>query len=156
MVNWYNIKDNKYYIIEFANNKIVINNLLEDNLYSELVQEPESSHYSGFIKNKNHKDYLFSSSFNGYINIWDLYNKNNFKIININKYRLNNMIEWNDKYIIVVDFDNKSFKIVNIETFEIKRVYKKGVKSIKKIYQPMYGESLLSSDQDGIIKLWTM
>ena len=156
LLSWYNIKDNKYYLIELANNKIVINNLLEDKLYSELIQEPESSHYSGFIKNRNNKDYFFSSSFNGYINIWDLYNKNNVKIINTNKYRLNNIIEWNDKYIIVVDFDNKSFKIINIETFDIKRVYKKGVKSIKKIYHPMHGESLLSSDQDGIIKLWSI
>ena len=156
LLSWYNIKDNKYYLIELANNKIVINNLLEDKLYSELIQEPESSHYSGFIKNRNNKDYLFSCSFNGYINIWDLYNKNNVKIINTNKYRLNNIIEWNDKYIIVVDFDNKSFKIINIETFDIKRVYKKGVKSIKKIYHPMHGESLLSSDQDGIIKLWSI
>jgi len=160
LLSWYNIKDKKYYIIEFVNNKIVINNLLEDKLYCELTQDPEDKYYSGFIKNKDNKDYLYSSSNNGYINIWDLYNKNSIKKININKCKLNNIIEWNDKYIIVADFGNKSFKIIDNETFklisDIKGVHKKGVKSIKKIYHPIYGESLLSSDQEGIIKLWSI
>ena len=154
------MKDNKYYIIEFANNKIVINNLLEDELYSELMQQSEDSHFSGFIKNKDNKDYLFSSSFNGYINIWDLYKKNIFKIIETNNCILYNIIEWNDKYIIVADCGNKSFKIINIESFkvifDVGGVHQKGIKSIKKIYHPIYGESLLSSDEDGIIKLWSI
>jgi len=157
LLSWYNIIDNKYYLIEFANKKIVINNLLEDKLYSELIQQPESNHCSGFIKNKDNKDYLYSSSSNGYINIWDLYNKNIFKIINTNNCVLYNIIEWNDKYIMVADRDNKSFKIIDIETFkvisDIKGIHKNDVKSIKKIYHPFYGESLLSSDEDGIIKL---
>ena len=106
------------------------------------------------------KDYLYSSSYNGYINIWDLYNKNIFKIINTNKCILYNIIEWNDKYIMVANCDNKSFKIINIETFkvisDIKGEHKNDVKSIKKIYHPIYGESLLSSDEDGIIKLWSI
>jgi len=158
LLSWYN--DNKYYIIEFANNKIVINNLLEDKLYSELIQQPEDNHYSGFIKNKDNKDYLYSSSNNGYINIWDLYNKNIFKIINTNNCKLYNIIEWNNKYIMVADCDNKSFKIIDIEAFkvisDINGIHKKDVKSIKKIYHPIYGESLLSSDEDGIIKLWNI
>ena len=56
----------------------MINNLLEDELYSELIHEPESDHFSGFIYNRNNNDYLCSSSYNGYINIWDLYNKKIF------------------------------------------------------------------------------
>ena len=158
LLSWDN--DNKDYIIEFANNKIIINNLLEDKLYSELIQEPEENHYSGFIKNKDNIDYLYSSSNNGYINIWNLNNKQIFKVINTNKCKLNNIIEWNDKFIIVADFENKSFIIINKEISkvicEIKGVHKKGVKSIKKIYHPIYGESLLSSDQDRIIKIWSI
>ena len=49
LLSWYNKKNNKYYIIQFSCKKIIINNLIEDELYSELIQEPESSHYSGFI-----------------------------------------------------------------------------------------------------------
>ena len=87
-----------------------------------LIQEPETDHYSGFIYNRNNNDYLCSSSRNGYINIWDLYNKKIFKIINtnknsilnifnINENKLAHIIEWNNKYIIVADYNNKSFKI---------------------------------------------
>ena len=76
LLSWYNKRNNKYYIIQFSNKKIIINNLLEDELYSELINEPEENHFSGFIYYKDNNDYLCSSSSNGYINIWDLYNKN--------------------------------------------------------------------------------
>ena len=36
-----------------------------------------------------------------------------FKIINTNKYILAHIIEWNNKYIIVADVNNKSFKIID-------------------------------------------
>ena len=75
----------------------MINNLLEDELYSELIQQPEDNHHSGFIYNRNDNDYLCSSSNNGYINIWDLYNKKIFKIIDTDKYYLSSVIQWNSK-----------------------------------------------------------
>ena len=71
--------------------------MIEDELYSELIQEyDESGHFSGFIYEKENIDYLCSSSFNGYINIWDLYNKSIFKILNINNCKLYNIIDWNN------------------------------------------------------------
>ena len=80
----YNKKNNKYYIIQFCYKKIIISNLLEDELYSELINQPEDNHLSGFIYCKDNNDYLCSSCSNGYINIWDLYNKTIFKVINTN------------------------------------------------------------------------
>ena len=103
LLSWYNKKNNKYYIIQFSY-EIIINNLLEDELYSELKQEPETDHFSGFIYYKDNNDYLCSSSDNGYINIWDLYNKNIFKVINTNNCLLYHIIQRNNKYIIVVIF----------------------------------------------------
>ena len=35
LLSWYNKKNNKYYIIQFSYKKILINNLLEGELYSE-------------------------------------------------------------------------------------------------------------------------
>ena len=137
----------------------MINNLLEDELY-ELIQETECSHYSGFIYNRNNNDYLCSSSSNGYINIWDLYNKKIFKIINTNKCKLAHIIEWNNKYIIVADVNNKSFKIIDLDEnkiiSDIGGQHTKEVKSIKMIYHPIYGESLLSCGNDKCIKLWVI
>ena len=49
LLSWYNKKNNKYYIIQFAFEKIIINNLLENELYSELINQPEGIHFSGFI-----------------------------------------------------------------------------------------------------------
>ena len=160
LLSWYNKKNNKYYIIQFSYLKIIINNLLEDELYSELKQEPETDHFSGFIYNKDNNDYLCSSSFNGYINIWDLYNKKIFKIINTNKCKLAHIIQWNEKYIIVADVNNKSFKIIDLEEnkiiSDIGGQHTDEVKCIKKVYHPIYGESLLSSSDDKTIKLWTI
>ena len=159
LLSWYNKKNNKYYIIQLANKKIIINNLLEDELYSELIHQHEGNHYSGFIYNIDNNDYLCSSSNNGYINIWDLYNKNIFKVINTNKCNLFHIIQWNNKYIIVADFDNNCFKIINLENEIIKDIEKQHTDSvicIKKIYHPKYGESLLSAACDNTIKLWSI
>ena len=71
LLSWYNKNNNKYYIIQFSFCKIIINNLVEDELYSELKQEPEDYHCNGFIYNKENNDYLCSNSDNGYIKIWD-------------------------------------------------------------------------------------
>ena len=109
--------------------------------------------------NKDNNEYLCCSSVNGYINIWDLYNKKIFKVINTNGCELAHIIEWNNKYIIVADFNNKLFKIIDIDNnsiHDIKIKHKNNLKCIKKINHPIYGESLLSAGQDKIIKLWTI
>ena len=159
LLSWYNKKDDKYYIIQFSYKKIIINNLLEDELYSELKQEPESDNLSGFIYNKDNKDYLCSSSKNGYINIWDLYKKQFFKNINTANCILAQIIQWNNKFSIVADVGNRSFKIIDLEKFkvikDIGEQHTDKVKCVKKVYHPIYGESLLSSSKDKTIKLWS-
>ena len=159
LLSWYNKKNNKYYIIQFSYLKILLNDFFS-NEYYELIQEPETDHFSGFIYTKNNIDYLCSSSENGYINNWDLYNKNIFKIINTNNSFLAHIIQWNDKYTLVADFNNKSFKIVDLEEDQIISLinshHTKEVKSIKKINHPIYGESLLSCSKDNTIKLWSI
>ena len=98
----------------------------------------------------------FSSS-NGYINIWDLYNKKIYKTINTDGCKLAHIIEWNKKYIIVADYNNKSFKIIDIDNDSINNInteHKDALACVKKINHPIYGESLLSAAQDNTIKLW--
>ena len=158
LLEWYNKKNRKIYIIQLADKKIVINNLLEDELYCVLIKNPESSHYSGFIYNKGDNDYLFSSSYNGRIDIWDLYNKKIYQTINLKKSSLFHIIKWNAKYIIITDYKNKSFKIIDLKTntvvAEIKGEYKSAVKCIKKVYLG-FEECLLSCGNDNTIKLWS-
>ena len=85
LLSWNN--NNNYYIIQFSYLKILISDLLTDKLYAELINEPEHDHFSGFISygayqvNNINIDLLFSSSYNGYINIWNLNEKNEKKIL---------------------------------------------------------------------------
>ena len=167
LLSWYNKKNNKYYIIQFTKGEIMINNLLEDELYSELIHEPEADHYYGFIYNEENNDYLCSSSRNGFINIWDLFNKNIFKIIKVDvngilsfhKNFLTHIIEWNKKYFITTDYKKKLIIIIDIKNeliTDIKTTHEDQLRSIKKIKHPIYGESLLSAADDKTIKLWTI
>ena len=157
---WYNKKNNRYYLIQFSYLKILINDLMDNEIYYELIQEPETDHFSGFIFNKDNIDFLCSSSENGYINIWNLYSKQIFKVINTNKCLLAHTIQWNNQYMIVADFNNKAFIIVDLYEDDIISIinaqHTKEVKSIKKINHPIFGESLLSCSKDNIIKLWTL
>ena len=159
LLTWYNKRNNKYYIIQFSYKKIMINNLLEEELYSEFSNVSEHDHKSGLIYYIDNNDYLCSSSSNGYINIWDLYNKNIYKVINTNGCYLANIIKWNKKYIIVADYNNKSFKIIDIDNnsiYNINPEHKDKLVCVKKINHPKYGESLLSAAKDKTIKLWTI
>ena len=160
LLSWYNKNNNKYYIIQFTFKAILINSVVDDELYCELIQEPEDNHLSGFIYNLDNKDYLCSSSYNGYINIWDLFNKSIHKVITTNDCVLCHIIQWNNKYSIVADYDNKSFKIIDFEkgqvVKDIKGEHTDKVPCVKKIYHPLYGESLLTAGQDNTIKLWSL
>jgi len=93
------------------------------------------------------------------INIWDLYNKNLNKSVYLEHCILTSIIEWNDKYAIVSDLNN-SIKIIDIEKLKVVHIFEgeatEFVKCIKKIYHSCYGESLLISGKDKIIKLWTI
>ena len=160
LLSWFNKKNSKHYIIQFCYMKITINNLLEDEIYAILVQEPEENHFCGFIEHREKTDLLYSSSNNGYINVWDLYKKELYNVIDTGEYLLCYMIQWNEKFIIVADCNNKSFKIVDIEKNEVVKniggQHKKEVICVKKFIHPLFGESLLTADCDKTIKLWTI
>ena len=160
LLSWYNKNNNKYYIIQFSFRAILISSVIDDELYCELIQEPEDNHLSGFIYSSDNIDYLCSSSYNGYINLWDLFNKSIYKVINTNDCVLSNIIKWNNQYFIVADYDNKSFKIIDIEKEQIVKditgQHTDKVPCVKKIYHPLYGESLLTAGQDNTIKLWSL
>ena len=160
LLSWYNKNNSKYYIVQFTFKAILINSVVDDELYCELIQEPEDNHLSGFIYSLDNKDYLCSSSYNGYIHLWDLFNKSIYKIISTNDCVLCNIIQWNNKYSIVADYDNKSFKIIDFEkgqiVKDIRGEHTDKVPCVKKLYHPLYGESLLSAGQDNTIKLWSL
>ena len=140
-------------------NEIIINNLIENELYAKLKTESFSNTY-GFIYNVNNNEYLCSSSEEGRINIIDLYNKKIVEIFNIVKGDIRSMIEWNNKYIICADCKNKSIIIIDLVQKKVISQIKGDnigeIKGIKKLYHPIYGEALLTGGGEGIIKLWVI
>ena len=163
LLSWYNKKNQKYYIIQLALKTILINNLLENETYSELKGLKEDFHYCGFIYYENDKDYLCTSSNNGYINIWDLYEKKLFKVIYSEGSEFYYIIQWNSKFIIAADNWARSFKVISLEynriISDIKLQGNDGFTRficIKKIKHPIFGESLLTGLDNNTIKLWTI
>ena len=75
--------ENESYIVACCYEKIEIYNILSGDLYGELITEEQDScgdyYFSAFISNNN--KYLFASSYEGFINIWNLYEKNLIKSI---------------------------------------------------------------------------
>ena len=160
LLSWYNKKEEKYYIIQLANKKIIINDLLDEDIFFELMKDPEHNHYSGFAYSEEENDYLCTSAQNGYINIWDLYEKKLFKVIRTNQGQLLHIIQWTNKYIIVADSLNKSFKIIDLKIDKaisnIGGKHTGNVICVKKVNHPIYGEALLTSGYDKTLKLWTI
>ena len=154
---WNNKNNNKYYIIQFADSVIEIDNLFEKEIYAKLKSENESRHYSGCIINKEHKDYLCCSSTNGYIHIWDLHNKNIFKTIKTNNTDLSQVILWNNKYILVANEKKNSFIIIDLEIYKVITEINGKTDShnlgIKKMIHPKFGETLLTCGNHRI-RLW--
>ena len=69
------------------------------------------------------------------------------------------MINWYDKYVIVAEKFNSSIIIIDLLQRKVVNVLKNKnssfVISLKKIIHPLFGQSILSSDIDKNIILWT-
>ena len=123
----------EFYYIELCYEKIIIHNLLTDEIYSVLETRIEEScgvyYLYGFISNNN--KYLFSSSKEGHIIIWDLYKKTLIKSFQFNdssfysivpcSFEIINYYNENDKnyqrniyYILIVDKNKKCFNCLRI------------------------------------------
>ena len=148
LLSWLNKKNNTNYIIQFGNGKIIVNDLEDNEFVLDLKKKNiVENYFSGFIYSKDGIDYVCSSTSNGLIIIWNLYDKILLKIIQSNNSRFYHIISWNAKYSIVADYDNSSFKIIDLENNKIITDVKHNkipFRCIKKINHPIYGESLLA------------
>ena len=134
LLYWYNKKDNINYIIQLAFGKIIINDFLGDKLYTELVNNENSDYNSGFIYNKDNIDYLCVSSndINGIdsIEIWDLLNKNLFKVFKMIDSIIICVIRWNNRYILICDIRDKCLKVFDLKNEKVISKIKEGEKYI--------------------------
>ena len=97
---------------------------------------------------------------NGIINIWDLHQKILINSIFINNNFLSQIIQWNEKYIIIINGNKNNISVMDLESgiiiSQIFTKHEKGIMNIKKIIHPIYGESLLSCGLEGDIFIWNI
>ena len=158
LIYWNNRLNSKDYIILLCVNKVMITNLFVEEVYSEIIIEPESTHFNGFIYSKNNLDYLCFSSFNGYITIYDLYNKKTFKRISCPACKLIEIFSLSDRYFISSDYSLSEFIIIDIEQGKVISKYRNNNKdcilNIKNIYLQNFGKCILTCGTQKTIHLW--
>ncbi len=153
LIPWF--YNNNYYLIECCSSKISINNILKDEVYTNLKCEPEGLHCCGYIYNDN---YLCVSDYNNnFIRIWDLINKTIYKEINYEGNLSYGIIPWNDVYSIIacsgylIIIDLKQQKMV--KSIMLKKANLCGIKKIK---LSQFGECLICSDTSNNIRLFNI
>ena len=156
LLTW-NYKD-ECYIIELCNKKICVINFEKNKEYANLVcKHEEDYHIRGIIYSDN---YLISSSFNGYVRVWDLVSKSLFKTIKINNDKLFGVVHWDKELIIVANYTNNSLDIISLEKEkvikEIKTPHNDGVTIIEKIYSAFNGNIIVSVAKDKTLRLWSI
>ena len=162
IIPWFNKNYDEYYLIEFCREKISINSIEKDEIYYEYEKKKEyNKYFSGFIYNKNNTDYVVSCSYNGTIEIFDLFDKILIKKIKIDYSRLHTIISWNERYIIFADYNREQLNVIDMIQFKVITAIKtdstKKILCLKKINHAVYGESIISfSDNDGNINLWSV
>ena len=159
LLSWANNFDNKEYIIELCSDKVIIYNIFDDDIYCSF--DNGINYMSGFILHKDEEgDFLYTNSIEKYIYIYNINRKILINTINIGGWSLYNLIQWNEKYLIIIDSYKKALKIIDVLQGKaincLGNIHSIGITSIKKINHPIYGESILTSGKDNKIKLWVL
>ena len=150
------------YLIECCEEKIAINDFKNNLLYTNLLAGNFQvlKYYNGTIFYKSGKSYLFSSTSNGYLVIWDLLSKTNIFYIKISPVELYNTVLWNNNCFIISGGRNQNFIIFNIDygqivgTIQIEK--SSNINCVKKIVHPIYGESIITSGNDHKIRIFAI
>lgn len=164
LLSWFHKKLNHYYIIELCSEKIFIYNLITNGFYAEFKEKEVNDYLRGCIVEDY---YLYTLAFNYNLYVYDLYKKvfcRKISFENINNKNLNNKIYdaivWSKNYLILSYTDDKSLKILDIRQDKIISVLKLNINKspmlIKKILNPIFGESLVVSCNTGEICLITL
>lgn len=160
LLTWFNKNNNKYYLIQCSYKTILLSDLDESgknnnfDIDFQFKSKYKNGFFSGFIYTDTNIDYLCASSSDGFIDIWNLNNKTLFKSILINNSSLYHIINWNNNFIIVADYKNHSFKIIDLKINKVisnMKYNKIPFRCIKKVNHPIYGESLLAAGYRYII-----
>ena len=163
LIYWFHKILKRNYIIELCSEKIFIYEITTNGLYFSFETKNVDFLHGCIIKYNEKDEFLYCSTYNNNIYIFDLYKKKLKNIINLwnkaeKKYKIYDIIKWSDKYILICNYNNKSIDIFDTIQSKIissiKDIDNSNFLFLKKIIHPNYGESLLSSSENNTIKLF--
>ena len=157
--------NNNHYLIEASFGKISIVNLFKDELYHEFVYNPRSCHLNGILYKKNY--YITSlnsddiNEFKSNLIIFDMINKNIYKLIEFDNFEIKGLCLWNSKYLLICAYGiiHNNVKVYDIETMkEEGRINDQSIEilEVKKIKLNNYGESLVMHDNENKYKIYSI
>lgn len=147
-------------IIQCSKKKLFISQFPSNETYYTLDTADKYEFLLGGIvfKNKGKDVFAFSSTY-GLIQVLELATTTIIKSIQLNNVHLYSFVKWNENYLLINDSLQK--RIIVIELNNDYKITSKILcpkmhfdRFIKKVYHPLYGESLLSIGIDWKIKLF--
>ena len=159
---WHNINDNKDFLIVCGKKIIKIIELFSQNLrpFIREFKTEEQYNMGGLIYNYKNKDYFISTNTLGEMlkinleNMEQVGKKEKFDVCNFY-----NIIQWNEKYFLILDSAYKRIIVMGLEDCKIKSkmIFPElsGPRYMKKVIHPIYGESLLVICTDCKLYLFT-
>lgn len=158
LIYWHNNITEKDYLILLCAKKVIIINLFEDEIYDEIIIDSNSIYFHGYIYSKNCNNYLCFSSINGYIIIYDLFNKDILKKITCPKCKLIEIFSLSERYLVSSDCNLSEFIIIDIEQGKIINSYRNDNKdciyNVKTIKYKNFGRYILTCGSNKKIHVW--
>jgi hypothetical protein len=153
-------EDKQNVIIQCGKSKILFSEFPSNTVYHTIKMNESNLYILGAIVFKNYdKDmFAFAESF-GLVQIIDLAQKNTVKKIKFDKVKLYSFVRWNDRYLLLNDgFQRRIIVFDILDNYKVKSKVlcpeMNYERFIKKVWHPLYGESILSVGTDWAIKLY--
>ena len=110
------------------------------------------------VRNNENITELIGSCNDGYIRIWDFHEGLIIKEIEVFELNAYGICLWDMNHLFVGGLDRK-IKLVNLNTSEIIKIINSknpNTFTIKKVIHPKFGETLITFDNYGTVKLWSI
>lgn len=126
-------------------------------LYYKYVDNPRGGYHNSIVVRRNENIVeLIESCDDGNIRIWNFHFGYIIKIIEVFESTAYGICLWDMNHLFVGSVDKK-IKLVDLKTSKIIKIFKSNYPNtftIKKIIHPKFGESLISLNHSGAVKLW--
>ena len=151
ITNFYDNMNNKNYIISCNLNRLKSYDYIKNELYHEYTDKKENELYSHAIiyTNSDNALIIISSSFDGYIRLWNFHTNKLINKIKIKSSILFEICLWKNDYLFV-GCGNDELNLINLKNGNINSFHrhKNAVINIKKFYHKNYGQCLITQGKN--------